>query len=164
MHEVYHSTMKDNPRAFARDSANLIDQVLSSEKTVFYGNSITSRNGKGDYVALDIPEKTRIHTAWVFKKGSELLPLFNYHLLKMQESGAMQELFRVSAEKNSHNFLTFSFQDWMYNPTEQFAVPEAISLGYENTLFPFLVLACSAFLVLCLLLLEVIADHCIKKH
>ncbi len=33
------------------------------------------------------------------------------------------------------------FQKWNYVPAEEFDIPEAPSLGYENTSFPFVALA-----------------------
>jgi hypothetical protein len=61
-------------------------------------------------------------------KNSEFTDLFNYHLRKMEQSGL------------THIIL----KRWRKRPTEVFSVPESITLGYNNTLFPFLLVTTGA--------------------
>ncbi len=42
----------------------------------------------------------------------------------------------------------------MHVPSEEFGVPEAIALGYENTMFPFIILDCCILMATALVLLE----------
>jgi hypothetical protein len=61
-------------------------------------------------------------------KNSEFTDLFNYHLLKMEQSGL------------THIIL----KRWRKQPTDVFGAPESITLGYNNTLFPFLLVSTGA--------------------
>ena len=94
MHEIYHSTMKDNPKAFASYNPDVMEQVLSQENNLLFGDS-TFTAGKPDYVALNIPERVRVPVGWTFPKDSELTSLFSYHLLKMHEAGIIHKIFNV---------------------------------------------------------------------
>ncbi len=94
MHEIYHSIMKDNPKAFARDTEDFLGVVLDQKDTVYFGSALNAV-GYSSIVPLDIPEKISTSNGWSFKKGSELRPLFNYHLLKMRESGILSNIFHV---------------------------------------------------------------------
>ena len=96
MHKVYHTTMKDNPTAFIMDGPNFLEDILKREKALYFGSALNVV-GYPNYTVLDIDEKIRVYHVWTLKKGSELTPLFNYHLLKVRESGVMKDIFQVSS-------------------------------------------------------------------
>ena len=56
--------------------------------------------------------------------NSEYVEAVNFHLAKLDESGATHRLWRL----------------WTYQPLEEFTVEDANSLGYDNIIFPFLFL------------------------
>ena len=64
--------------------------------------------------------------AWAFQKDSELLPVFNYYLHQMQETGVLDKLRReiVGRLKN----------------VDETKVLDVIVLGYEDLAIPFLIL------------------------
>ncbi len=67
------------------------------------------------------------HIAFGLQKGSEFYDIFNYYLLKMEQSG----------------FLDMLHQKWLENPYKDdtkssFDGNTTLALGYDNVLFPFL--------------------------
>ena len=80
--------------------------------------------------------------AWAFQKDSELLSIMNYHLVKLRQTGILDELQRrfIRNCNSSRNVLDVSdkYED------------EDVGLGYENVKFPFLALLTG----LCLALLQ----------
>ena len=53
--------------------------------------------------------------------NSEYVEAVNFHLAKLDESGVTYRLWQL----------------WTYQPLEEFGFEEAISLGYDNIIFPF---------------------------
>ena len=70
--------------------------------------------------------------AWAFQKDSELLSIMNYHLVKLRETGILEELARrfIHNCNSTKNILDASDQ---YKD-------EDVGLGYEHFKFPFLAL------------------------
>ena len=84
--------------------------------------------------------------AWAFQRQSELLPLFNYHIHKMKQSGIIDRLRQKYLDEK--NLVTSE------------TIVDTNVLGYDNVMFPFL-----AFLIgLCVALLQLgIEVLCIFK-
>ena len=87
---------------------------------------------------FDLQERIRVPLAWAFQKGSELLPVFNYYLHKMQQTGLMDRLLQKYTGNSKMN-------------TDATKVRDANVLGYPNVAFPFLALL-TGLLVACMLL------------
>ena len=83
-------------------------------------------------------ERIRVPLAWAFQKGSELLPVFNYYLHKMHQTGLMDRLLQKSIGNSKMN-------------TDATKVRDANVLGYLDVAFPFLALLIG-LLVACMLL------------
>ena len=102
--------------------------------------------GNQDYKSLTLTDTIYGTVCWAFAKDSEFVELFNYHLHKLDESGFIARkafgdfgnLIFLSTDREY--FLRRTWKNWTYKPAEQFWVSEAIVLGYNNTLFPFLCL------------------------
>ena len=91
--------------------------------------------------------------AWAFQRDSELAPLFNYHLDKMQQTGVIDRL--------HHKFVGDSNNG--ETEAEDIEVQDFDGLGYEKVTFPFLALL-SGLIVACLLLgLETAWHRCLNK-
>ena len=97
----------------------------------------------------DTQEKIRYPEAWAFQKESELLPIFNYGLQKMQQTGVMDRLrLKYLGDHSSH--------------TGTAMTQDSIGLGYENVAFPFMALLGG----LCLAFIQIgieITFMCMKK-
>ena len=85
-------------------------------------------------------EKSKTSLAWAFQKESELLPIFNYYLETLQETGVMDRLRKT--------FMQFSYGN---SDASKIQVLDTNGLGYEHVVLPFLALLtglCMAFMQL----------------
>ena len=123
MYTVYRSTMLGNPDSFVQTTEESLGIPLTRKNTLLFDSTMTVVSNKR-YVDLEITDGVSGQLAWAFQKGSEFTEFFSHHFLKLQESGVLLKIVR----------------DWTYSPSESYWVPDAISLGYDNTLFPFLIL------------------------
>ena len=92
-------------------------------------------------LVLNLDDQLYDHQAFAFQHNSELVDLFNYHINKMEISGVLQHI------KN----------DWVYTggvPDRSEDQPMAVILGFENVLFPFIVMGSGVLGSLVLSLLE----------
>jgi hypothetical protein len=123
MYKVYYNTMHGNPDAFAGSPSDSLEIPLTREKTLLFDTALVMLIDPR-YEALKITDGINGQAAWAFQMNSEFTEYFNFHLFKLEESGVMYKLNR----------------NWTYAPKEVFWVDDAISLGYDNTLFPYLIL------------------------
>ena len=65
--------------------------------------------------------KSNEQIGWGVQPNSEYVDAVNFHLAKLDESGVTYRLWQL----------------WTYQPLEEFGVEDAISLGYDNIIFPF---------------------------
>ena len=91
---VYLTTMRGNPKAYMKGGPYSLARLLKEPKTLYF-SSAKRVQGSTKYTALNIKEKIITYDGWTFAKGSELTPLFNYHLFKMEENGVKAKIFRV---------------------------------------------------------------------
>ena len=102
----------------------ILSEMSRETKVLNFGSSL-SFVGRHDFYPLDIKEASRQMVAFGLQKGSEYIDIFNYNIQKMDEAGILDSLAEEYFSKQT---------------TSQTAVEEAISLGYDNVLFPCLVL------------------------
>ena len=88
--------------------------------------------------------------AFGLQKGSEYTEIFNYNIQKMDEAGILDSL----AQEHFSKQTTSHMQDTLNYG--QMAVEKAISLGYDNVLFPCLVLVCGCAFSLLICACEII--------
>ncbi len=107
------------------------------------------------YVRLDDPEFTYVHNfeeriegqlAFAFQKDSEIKEIFDYHVLKMKQSGVMKKLDNKWSHKSKPSDLS-----------SHYFPQAAVNLGYENLFFPALIILFGIFSGLVVLLYEVLA-------
>jgi ABC-type amino acid transport substrate-binding protein len=122
MHKVYWNQMDGIPEAFDTPMVAL-DRVLTEEKTLFFASPIYVYNDER-FVALKLSDSISGTIAWAFQKDSEFVDIFNHYLHKMQEYGIMDKMSK----------------DWNDKATTYVGTADSVSLGFENTLFPFLLL------------------------
>ena len=74
---------------------------------------------------LDIQEFANFYVSIGLQKNSELVEMFDYHIIKMQENGIIARF--------KHK--------WMYNTDKNYyGMAEAVTLEFENLIFPFMCL------------------------
>jgi hypothetical protein len=137
MFKFYWSQMDGNSDSFVNSAEEAVGRVLTEEKTLFF-TSMFSAFGDERIVTLKMIDSISSNNGWAFQKDSELVDFFNHHLFKMQQSGVQ---YRVN-------------RDWKYRANEDFGFPEAISLGYGNAAYPFLLLMGGVCSAICLLSVE----------
>ena len=71
-----------------------------------------------------LTDEVPISAAFAFQKGSEFLHLFNHFLKKMMEAGI---IFKINKDMSKRKIIDYE-------------VEPAVTLGFENLAFPFLVL------------------------
>ena len=81
----------------------------------------TSKPYEKEFVNLEVRDAIVLYNSLVLQKDSEFTELFNYHLLKMQETGTVE---RMKLR-------------WIFNANQEFGMTEAVKLGYENVMLPF---------------------------
>jgi hypothetical protein len=146
MYTVYHNSMLGNPDSFVQTTEESLNVPLTRKNTLLFDSTMMVVSNKR-YVDLEITDGVNGQVAWAFQKESEFTDFFNYHLLKLQERGVMHKIVR----------------DWSYSPSESYWVPDAISLGYDNTLFPFLILLGGIVAAALFILIEVY-DKCMMLN
>jgi ABC-type amino acid transport substrate-binding protein len=124
MYEVYWSQMDGNQNSFVNSDKEAFDKVLTEENTLYFTSLFNDAFDDTRFVRLNMIDSISESVAWGFQNNSELLGFFNHHLFKIQQSGIMNRMTR----------------ECKYLGNEDFTFEDAFSLGYKNTLFPFLLL------------------------
>ena len=79
--------------------------------------------------------------------NSEYVEAVNYNLAKLDESGVTYRL----------------WQQWTYQPLEEFGVEDAVSLGYDTIIFPFFFLLIGLPVGVIISLIERLRSRCNRK-
>ena len=119
--------MLKDENALTKDYGLLFDMVNNDPKTLLY-------HGYHDYskeprwrnlVDLDIQEFANFFVSIGLQKNSEYVEMFDYHIIKMRENGIVARF--------KHK--------WMYNTDKNdYGMAEAVTLDFENMVFPFMCL------------------------
>jgi ABC-type amino acid transport substrate-binding protein len=136
MHKLYYTAMEGNPNAQVQSNEEGKESALTRDKTLLFTSALTIL-GDERFIPLRLTDAIYGHSGWAFKKNSQFTDFFNYHLSQMAEDGVKSILRKR----------------WLFRPTAEFGVSEAISLGYDNTLFPFCMVVAgiifSVIIILC---------------
>ena len=116
--------MDGNEDAFVKHGEQGIKMVLDNPDLLLFGTNHWEDSYKR-LVALNIQDRVPISDAFAFQKGSEFVFMFNHFLKKMHESGVIDKMNR----------------DWSLREEIEFEVEPAVTLGYKNVVFPFIILA-----------------------
>ena len=124
----YQLTMKSNPNAYIDYSVDIAEHLLQNENLAFFGlkNYFV---GQSDIVQADVLGSYNIELGIALQKNSEFLPMFNYYLTKMRESGLAGRVLRKWEESTS---MSLKGTDQETQPTT------ATALSFTNVMLPFL--------------------------
>ena len=116
------------PSQGTSDAELLINKMSQESKTLIFQSSL-SFFGRSDFYPMSIKEAVTKLVAFGLQQDSEYRQLFNYNLQKLHDAGILDYLAR------------------MYMPTQGSlgAIEEAVPLGYDNVLFPSLVMFTGIF-------------------
>ena len=130
MHKVYYGMMHNDPDKFYNDTFSALEKILTDKKTLFWGDEQDILGKHDVYKALQLEDAIYVQDAWGLQKNSEYKELFNYWLHKLHVAGIKDIV----------------WQRWTYMRNEEFNIPDADILGYENLSCPFLILVVGMFL------------------
>ena len=88
-------------------------------------------------------DEVPISAAFAFQKDSEFVQLFNHFLKKMMEAGV---IFKINKDMSKREIIDYEMEP-------------AVTLGFENLAFPFLVLLCGLTLALIISCSEKLRAH-----
>ena len=115
------------------DYTSLLSKFLESEPNgMMYSSDLDTINIDGIY-SIDIEESYKQEVSFTLQKNSPYSQLFNYHLQRMNEKGMLHRLQQKHLSK----------------PDRRQSLDPPFSLGYNNIVFPFLVIifGCTAALL-----------------
>ncbi len=129
------------------DMKAMLHKLSVDPKLLYYGDSLQFYKHNNLQIVKDFDERTLIKLSIGLQKDSELLSLFNHHILKMGQSGLLSKLSRKWIHDDNPG-------DW----SERIFVDEATAIGFSNVVFVLLVLACGAALAIILACIEKIEE------
>ena len=143
-HRAYHQVVLQDPkRAFVGSDSEALETILSDPKALYFSNFLAFMGDKRILSLPSMQDKVMSHLSFALQKDSELLLLFDYNLLKVVQSGLLGKL----------------VDRWLRDDRPQVGrspfVEEATALGFDNLMFPGLMLGAGVCLSLVLGLLEV---------
>ena len=121
--QVWDETIDGNKDAFVKHGEEGIKTVLDNPDLLLFETNHWEDSYKR-LIALNIQDRIPKSEAYAFQKGSEFVFMFNHFLKKMHESGVIDQMNR----------------DWSLREEIDFEVEPAVTLGYKNVVFPFIVL------------------------
>ena len=132
--------------SFVEKTEHALERVAAEERTLWWGGTLNIIGRHKEFVALRMEETTYGHLGFGFAKNSELRELFSYQIHKLDESGVKDMLWKK----------------WTYERSEDFGMTEPNSLGYENTLFAFILFGVIATNSAFVLTFELIINQLMK--
>lgn len=141
LYEIYHEDMLDNPDAFHDSFPSLLNAILSDGTKAMFGPVLAISYSFDELIALNLPDSFKSIVAMGLQKDSEFTKLFDYHILKMKQSGIMDYIHDKWFDKSMAS---------LNNGDVLVAYP----LNYDNLLFPSLLLSLGVLLALALAVLE----------
>jgi hypothetical protein len=137
MHKVYYESMDGNSDAFM-GFFEWLKKVKDGKTLIFIASSASHLDDR--VYALKMVDSVTCQLGWAFQKNSEFTEFFNYHLFKLIEGGLMYHVRKSTLEKE----------------VIEIGLSDTITLGYENVMFPFLLLVGGTVFALLQLSLEVL--------
>ncbi len=124
MKAYWNAYMAGKKNAFLATTEAAVEHILNNPGTLFFGPH-TIAAGDPRLVALDLSDSVRVGAGFTYPPDSEFRAMFDFHLLKLIQSGVV------------HNMQVKYFTP----PPLTIGVQEAESVGYDNMLFIFILLA-----------------------
>ena len=124
MADIY-AKMKGDASFLVNSVEEAKERMMKNGDVLYFGSSATFAKDP-DIIVLNLPDALYGYFAFGFRKNSQYSALFNYHLFKLEERGFLAKLRERWTSPKSKASTTST---------------EAAALGYDNVLFPFLILA-----------------------
>ena len=137
-YEAYEKTMKDNPKAFVSSGAEVIQRMNEDPSKYVIVDQTFAYDRRKVHITRT-KSFGRDSLAIGLQKDSEFKQVFDFHLSKMTENGIFNKL----------------VIDWMEPPGSDFTEDlEIVYLGYENLIFPCLIMSAGILMSLAQVCME----------
>ena len=141
----YDAKMRDDPSTTDFETRKeMVNKLLSEPRTLMWDDSVSVDRRMR---ALNIHDSSITHTSFTYQKGSEFRGIFDFHLMKMKQSGIFD---RVMSR-------------YLPDPLLAIGIAEANRLGYDNAIFPVIVLSFGSIGALLVLLVERMIRYLLPK-
>ena len=139
--------MRGYPSTRLKTQEEMIDVTLSEPKTLMWEASFYV--AEDDRLkALNIIDSYMTHVPIAYQKDSEFHDLFDYHLMKMKQSGIFDKI----------------MSSYLADPPLTIGISEANQLGYNNLVVPLFVLSFGCFGGIVILMLERLFRYAIQAR
>ncbi len=129
--EVYLRMVEERNELLLRSFGELRKRLVSDSAAACFGSHLPFLGNDLGLVSLTgLREASPMQMAFGLRRGSELTPLLNHQLLKLHQSGLVEEIVRKWTTLKKP-------KDW----SGRIFVEDAVVLGFRNLFFPCLVLA-----------------------
>ena len=105
------------------DSSSMISAIFNGDLTYMYRDTVEFKANQS-FIILPMTDAVRYESSFGLQKNSEFTPLFKYYIAKMDETGVLDTLRLKNLPKAISNS----------------NAAKSITLGFNNVLFPFLIL------------------------
>ena len=119
MHEYYYENMHGNPEAFTSSIKESLDAMSGHPKTLFFAQATNIIGDMDSFESIIMEDTIWSLIGWDVQQDSEYL--INYKLHALDQGGLKYRM----------------WQKWTYQALETHRVKDAISLVYDNVMFPF---------------------------
>ena len=150
MRWVYENKMLTDETAISLSFDKLLRMVNDEPKTLLYMMFLSYSNEPRwqNLVGLDIKEYVNTYISIGMQKNSEFAELFDYHIIKMQESGVLNRI--------SHR--------WTDKADNDYGVVEPAALDIQNVVFLFYCIAFGVFVAANVIIAEWVFKKCLKME
>lgn len=96
--QLWEKSLKDNPKALMKTTANIEERLLNNEKEVFFGEDLSTVLDMPNYpcqIVSSTKSYFRVNIAWAFQKNSQYLEVFNYQLNKLKQTGHLDRILKT---------------------------------------------------------------------
>ena len=152
---VYQELMRNKPEAYLADTKSLKEAVLADPKVAGITSSATGLQDDRILAIRDLDDAVTVYGSMVaLPEGSQFLDALNYQFLKMMQTGQIQQLYRVEVLRQvgprDSGLRDYENSGGCY------------PIGYENVIFPVVVLGNAAVIAILLAICE--KSYLIKAH
>ena len=137
----YDAKMRDVPSSRLKTQQDMIEVTLSEPKTLIWETSLYFAEDNR-LRALNILDSSMSLGPFAYQKGSEFHGIFDYHLMKMKQSGILDKVKSI----------------YLPDPPLTIGISEANQLGYDNLMFPGIVITFGIIGALIILLVEALIE------
>ena len=139
---AYESIVDNKEDSYIYSTEESVTKILADPKTIYFGNNLPFLGNQRIISVDDMTDRFVTFIAFGLQKNSEFKQLFDYELLKMKQSGVILH--------EAYKWLRNRLPEKGRSPF----VEEATPLGYNNLLFPGLILLVGIAMSLALVFLE----------